>query len=120
MSNVTLPYSKLTTLEQAKEQNKRAGFHFFSKDTLAFFSSRISSDARAVDGGLLFVTSEQFVPFNGPAEPRKYTLRFIRNDGSVGQLKGTEFQEYATLHDAKRAMNIRAAVWNGAEAELEY
>lgn len=110
----------LRTIQQAKEANKGAGHHYFSKDTMAYFSSRVSSDTKPVDGGLLFVTSEQFRPFRGPAEPRKYSVRFIRNTGEVGHLKGTEFQEFPTLRAAKRAMNERAATWTNVEDELEY
>lgn len=65
------------TIEQIKEANKRAGFHFFEVATLRFFKSRIGEQVYQGPGGTYFVTSEQFVPSSGIPEARGYTVRLF-------------------------------------------
>jgi hypothetical protein len=42
-----------------RDANARAGFHFFSRDTMRFFASRIERPVYQGPGGIFFVTSEQ-------------------------------------------------------------
>ena len=48
------------TLEEIKARHKATGGHWFDPGALRFFSSRLSSKVFPVDGGALFITSEQF------------------------------------------------------------
>ncbi len=69
------------SIEEIQEANERLGHHFFSKDTMRFFSSRIGT---TIYGGCLFVTSEQNKSIiNGKRQPRGYTVRIAREDGSL-------------------------------------
>ena len=77
--------------------NTVRGMHFFDRDTLRFFNSRILSDVYEGTGGIYFATSEK-----GPDGVRRYTVRrFEKATGSVGTF-GT-FQAYRTARAAKGA-----------------
>jgi hypothetical protein len=69
-------------IEQAAS---RAGSHFFDKSAKRFFRSRILPDAWHGNGGVYFVTSEQFEGSDGRQARRGYTVRvFNPKDGDVG------------------------------------
>lgn len=87
-------------LYQFKELNKAKGFHWFDKDTMRFFGTRISN-WDVITG--YFITSEQ-----PPHGPRTYTLRKADFDtGNVSTIG--EFGQYKTMAQArgalKRALN---------------
>jgi hypothetical protein len=82
-------------IEEIKRANKEAGHHFFDPDTMRFFGSRVSGELVA---GRYFITSEH--DFYGTK--RLYTLRVANGDGTVDTVG--EFQKYATLAEAKRAL----------------
>jgi hypothetical protein len=90
---------RFTSIDDIKAANKAAGQHWFSKSTLAFFSSRIGG---TVYGGKFFVTSER-----GPDNVRRYTVRVARPDGQV-ETTGT-FQRYASRSGAVRRTERLAA-----------
>src|SRR3954465_10243075 len=71
------------------EVERRATGHFFSPDTMRFFQSRTSNLAYPLEDGYLFWTSERFRD-----EPRAYTVRFMKGDGSITKIG--EFQEHKT------------------------
>lgn len=85
-------YGTFHTIEMMKGANNSAGFHFFSKDAMRFFRSRI---APGVVHGRVFITSEQF----DYQSPRLYTVRALKDDGSTAQL--SEFQQFDTLRQAR-------------------
>lgn len=87
------------TITAAKAANKAAGLHFFDKDSMRFFRSRIESK---MIRGRYFITSEQFVGSDGTADPRRFTVRMVEDDGSVESVGN--FQGYATLAEAKAAV----------------
>lgn len=71
---------------------------FFSPETMRFWGSRIHrATATAYKSGLFFVTSEH----NFDRSERRYTLRLanLQQIDTVGDFNG-----YATLSEAKRAM----------------
>jgi hypothetical protein len=76
-------------------QDQDGPHHWFDADTMRFFRSRLPQSAYANNTKEIayFVTSEQFVPSEGPAHPRKYTVRSYdfrtRDIGTVGK-----FQQY--------------------------
>jgi hypothetical protein len=63
------------SIDQIKQANAAAGYHFFDADTLRFFRSRVSD---RLYGGKWFVTSEC-----GPSEVRAYTVRRAEDNGSI-------------------------------------
>jgi hypothetical protein len=92
----------MATIEQIKLRNAQAGLYFFSKDTMRFFNSRVSSKTfLRNDGSTLFVTSEQH-----GNEQRCYTIRLANLDGTISDF--SKFQEYATLAQALRDAEIAA------------
>lgn len=86
------PYKSIADIRAA---NAAAGFHFFERETLRFFDSRIE---RTVYGGRFFITSEQFHGSDGKSAPRRYTVRVAHDDGSVTTMG--EFNEM-TLEQAR-------------------
>lgn len=72
------------TLDYIKRKNHDAGHHFFERDTMRFFDSRILSTLYYGEGGVYFVTSEKFRGHGTPDGPRLYTVRsFDPETGSV-------------------------------------
>jgi len=100
--NATLsPYN---TLADVRNANRQAGYHFFDADTLRFFRGRIIGQLVA---GRYFITSEQFVaPYEAPA-PRRYTIRYANDDATIDTVG--DFQQYATLADARKALRSLTA-----------
>jgi hypothetical protein len=89
------------TIEQIKQRNESAGFHFFERSTMRFFRSRIAPGvyhAGKQDLYNLFVTSEQF----DASSPRLYTVRQMEDDGSIESL--STFQAYRSLRAARAAI----------------
>lgn len=98
-----IPVSCFTSMENIKYVNERAGYYFFSKDTLKFFNSKISeyiyANWKEDCYQFYFVTSEK-----GPddIDIRRYTVReFDSQTGKVNTVG--EFQQYKTSAAAKRA-----------------
>ena len=86
-----------TRMYQLIDHNKSTGHHFFSQDTMKFFSSRIQT--MPPYGGRVFVTSER-MNWNSP---RLYTVRMIRPDGSINTINPdltfrSEGFQYFTSH----------------------
>jgi len=79
------------TLQQIMIRHERAGKHFFSKDAMRFFKSRVSVNVHTGPGGIFIVTSERF-DWNSP---RLYTVRKVSEDCSDVSTVG-EFQGYRT------------------------
>ena len=81
-------------IREVEDANRRAGYFFFTPETMRFFRSRVHD---AVYGAGFFVTSEQYEP----GYPRLYTVRFARPDGSVASVSA--FQQYASRSGAHAA-----------------
>jgi len=62
------------TIQQIMTAHKQSGGHFFDKDTLRFFKSRILETVYQGPGGIYFVTSERF-EFRDDSHKRGYTVR---------------------------------------------
>lgn len=90
---------RFNSIEDIKRFAEESGSHFFSKDAMRFFRSRLVSETYG-DDGEVFITSEQFVAPDGYSEPRRYTVRMIDvESGSVSDV--SEWQEFETLAQAK-------------------
>lgn len=83
------------TIADLKALNRENGQHFFERDTMKFFRSKIES---GIIAGNRFITSEQF----NDESARKFTVRTFDTKGRIGQIG--EFQAHAT-----RAAAIAAA-----------
>jgi len=81
------------TIADIKRNNKNAGYHFFDRDTMRFFNSRIETGLYKDN---TFITSEQF-DYNSP---REYTIRRALEGGLKIETIG-EFGQFETLEDAK-------------------
>lgn len=84
------------TVTEIKQANQDAGQHFFDRDTMRFFRSRILRD---VIGGRFFITSEQFVYSDGVPEPRRYSVRMVDDRGHIETVG--DFQGYETAAQAR-------------------
>lgn len=110
---VTLPdYGQHLDISGLMEAVRRSGSHFFDKDTMRYFKSRIDDVTFTGPDGWYFVTSEKhesaFAQIN---EPRKYTVRRLSvtpNDLRLYELGG--FQAYPTLRRARTAARHAAKV----------
>lgn len=86
-----------------------AGSYFFSADTMRFFSSRLLSAARPLDGAetvegrrYLFVTSER----HGDA-PRHYALRMLTLEATEDDRPAVDIDTIGSYH-ATRAQALAA------------
>ena len=88
-------------------QQRRPDGHFFDADSMRFFRSRCIGDYRMMDNGTaVFITSEQFKPSRGPAEPRRYTVRLLDPNGAMAQYGPfNERSRQAAIRDLDRAFN---------------
>jgi hypothetical protein len=85
-------------ITEVKKANKDKGQHFFSKDTLAFFGSKVYPELYTVAGRQFFITSED----NFNRTEKGYTIREAMPDGSIETLG--EFLQYATKEKATFAI----------------
>lgn len=94
----------MTTISDIQTHNRVAGHHFFDRETMRFFNSRI---LEGVYGGRFFVTSERF-----ESDPRRYTVR--KYDRATGWVdSASDFQAFTTARQA-----IRFAVELTKEVEV--
>lgn len=93
------------TMDKIKLENAQAGKFFFSKGAMRFFASRVSDAVYQGDGGVFFVTSEQFRSHEYTAR-RMYTVHQFNPETKDVSTVG-EFQAYksrtAAHEAAKRA-----------------
>lgn len=102
------PYKNI---DEIKTENRRYGGHWFDKNTLTYFSSRILP---TIYGGRIFISSEKDKHSN---EPRKYTLREAMPDGSIHTIG--EFGDYETLAAAKQAAKRAAQSLHDYEITID-
>jgi hypothetical protein len=89
------------TMDDVIAANKSVGGHWFDRDTMRFFKTRIESGAVALHTEdchkARFITSEK-----GPDGVRKYSIREAQPDGSIDTVG--EFQQYRTRDAARAAL----------------
>lgn len=98
-------YGQTLSAHELRALVTRSGSHFFDRDTMRYFRSRMDGYTFAAPDGWYFVTSEQ----QDDHHARAYTVRFLtikHDDLNLYELNG--FQEYATLSRA-RTVARRAA-----------
>lgn len=87
-------------ISTVKSANKAAGLHFFDKDTIRFFNSKIQPVAYTKDGLTAYFISSEQMDYNSP---RKYSIR--KSDLKTG-VTGTvgEFGEFSSVTEANQAL----------------
>lgn len=102
----------MTTIDSIKRRNADAGLHFFSPGAMRFFASRVCSQTfDLVDGGALFVTSEQFRSSSGNGR-RGYTVRrFLPLTAGIDTVG--DIQAFRDRCSALRAAQALAIAWQG-------
>ena len=96
--------------DEIKRRAEKGSPHFFDKDTMRFFSSRISelmwSEGELKDyqkSNIYFITSEADKGRTHHAgSARAFTVRIIDADGDINALG--KFQGFSTLGEARRAI----------------
>ncbi len=84
------------SVEDIAIANKNIGHHWFDKDSMRFFASRVCWGE--VYAGCFFISSEQ----DKPRQPfRRYTIRKANDRGEIDT--HGDFQQYTSLAMAKRA-----------------
>jgi len=90
--------------DEIKRRAEKGSPHFFDKDTMSFFSSRLSelmwSEGELKDyqkSNIYFITSEKHA-----GSARAFTVRIIDADGDINTFG--EFQGFSTLGEARRAI----------------
>lgn len=97
-------------ITEVKKANKENGQHFFDRDTLAFFGSKVYLDLYTVAGRQFFVTSED----NFNRTEKGYTIREAMPDGDIETIG--EFLQYATKEQAIFAIPFQmVGVSNGKQ-----
>lgn len=99
---------RIQSLAGLKATAEELGSHFFDADTMRFFRSKIPADGirPVTDQRGYFLTSEQFVPFDGEPFAREFNVRdyevVTREDGSqylrIDTLETFESRREATAH----------------------
>jgi hypothetical protein len=99
--------------EQLMKLVRDSGSHFFDRDTMRSFKSRLH-DIYPGQDGWYFVTSEKHEHYGYSMqinEPRKYTVRRLRVPETLDDLRLDEigeFQQYPTLNRARTAAKYHA------------
>lgn len=109
-------YGEHMDIDHLQYLMRQTGSHFFDKDTMRFFRSRVDYHVYAGVDGWYFVTSEKHVShYSGINEPRLYTVRRMsvvtRDNGSddLGLFELENFQAYRTLETARRRAKYYAS-----------
>lgn len=105
------------------KQHSSGKTHFFDRDSMRFFSSRIGQNAYPTNNPFitLFVTSEKFEDrYSNYSEPRYYTIRaYDSRTGSIDTVG--EFQAYQSSKTANRVAKELAPEWEyTSEDQHEY
>ena len=92
--------AEFKTMSEYRKHCKENGSHWFSRDTMKFFGSRIESHLK---GGRWFIESQR--SGFSPNSSRVYILRYIAQEkASPGYFPIEKFAEFPTLKDAKAAL----------------
>jgi len=87
--------------DEVRRRAEKGSPHFFDKDTMRFFSSRISELMWEKGSDIYFITSEQDKGTTQHAgSTRAFTVRKIDANGDINKIG--EFQGHSTLSEARR------------------
>ena len=90
--------------DEVRRRAEKGSPHFFDKDTMRFFSSRVSELMwKDANRNIWFITSEQDKGTTQHAgSTRAFTVRKIDESGDINKVG--EFQGHSTLSDARQAI----------------
>lgn len=92
------------SLDDMRESSRKADYHFFDRETMRFFNSRVEEVTHVTahtKTRVLFITSESYGRYD--TEPPRFTVReFFPATGKVNTIG--EFMQYSTLDAAKTAI----------------
>jgi hypothetical protein len=91
--------SQFQTMSQVIAEHKRRDGHWFDKDAMRFFDSKIESP---LIEGRYFVSSEQCHHSDGTSSPRLFTVREVSAEADIDTVG--EFQGYKTKRAARAAI----------------
>lgn len=100
-----IPEAPFETLGEVERLNASAGQHFFDRETLAFFKSRICQDYELMFRRF-FLTTEK-----DGSNPRRASIRFVEDDGSIQSVG--DFQQFKS--PAAAATALEKAIAEGVE-----
>ena len=100
------------SIEEIRRINKEHGYHFFDREAMHFFNSRLPRYGYHEGNKYYFVTSEQFdgrdTNGNYYQEPRKYTVRKMSENGNMEEQE--EFQKHQTYKAAEKELKKVAGI----------
>ena len=105
----------INSIADLKRRVKDCGSHFFDRDTMRFFNSRIGSDIFKSPRGVFFVTSEK-----GPDNRRRYTVRQFGGKARCSIKTVGKFQKFRTAAQAKAAARRLAIRFTGRTSRDVY
>jgi hypothetical protein len=93
----------IITIQEIERAHDRTGKHFFDPGAMRFFNSRKPQYGWQKGSRAFFITSEQFIPFNGLPHARMFTVRVCNLDTGDIDTVGT-FQAYETRKQAEQVI----------------
>lgn len=93
MKTRTIPMAEIK--RRYNPEGLQDGFHWFDKDTMRFFATKLPAYGYEGDGGILFITSEQLAP----NEPRKWSVRQLVKPGHINT--AGDFNGHHTAYAAR-------------------
>lgn len=84
-------------VESVRKANKSIGHKWFDTGSMNFFNSQVNGADKLINKRF-FISSEQFIPSRGPAEPRMFIIRIVSPNGEIDTYG--EFQAYSTKGEA--------------------
>ena len=96
------------SLSQFRQFNYQQGFHWFDRDTMKMFGTRLIGDML---GGCVFVTSD-----HNYKRDRKYSIRLAMASGTICSYA---FVEYDTLSEARKEAKWLAQALASGEATYD-
>lgn len=91
------------SIEQLRREVTSSGSHFFDRDAMRFFRSRVHGGMTGMIGGRFFITSEQLVTSDGHEHPRAYSVRWVYKWEGSKVLQVDRFTDrFTTLDQARR------------------
>src|SRR5690242_11266218 len=88
----------IVDISVVRSRAKARGSHFFDRDTMKFFGSRVERTAYQIGNAIFFISSEQ----EDHTKPRGWTIQRQDQDGHIRKVG--QFQQYKSLNEARSAL----------------
>ena len=98
-------------IDEVKRRAEKGSPHFFDKDTMRFFSSRISELSWKIAENIYFITSEaDNSTYKHSGSIRAWTVRICDINGDINT--HGKFQEHETLSQARKSIKEKLEAVN--------